>query len=97
MFLALAKLAVITIQSHDWKLISDIYFFVLGLLGLVGIILWKKRGVYLIVATSLLNLICDQIISMQRSMFLYLILMLPIVLLVIAVARKWPAFEVRIT
>jgi hypothetical protein len=71
-------------------LLVRITFFLSGIVGLMGIIFWRKWGAYLLGITVIIMALTSIIYSGDGETFTLTIL--PLIFILWAIARKWKAF-----
>jgi hypothetical protein len=72
----------------------NIFVFIIGAIGLVGIILWKKWSIYFLVVTTLISVVVDLVyFPRQVSIVEHVLTLIPICLLIWSVVRKWALFK----
>jgi hypothetical protein len=78
----------------SWGYTFNLFIFIVEVIGIIGIFIWRKWGVYLIVTITLVGISEDFLYLSSQKSITDLLLTIPILALFIwAVSRKWSYFQ----
>lgn len=78
----------------SWGYAFNLFLFLVEVIAITGIFIWRKWGVYVLVASILVGTVKDFLFLNSQNSMADILLTIPILALFIwAVSRKWPQFK----